>query len=253
MKRLLILVFLVQMTACSNSDSSPAQNSNSVTICPRIINGQTCDEAGSPIVEISSLTLQGETACSGTLIEPNKVLTAAHCFVFNTVLAASVSSGDTVVAVSKIATHPNVQINNISSALFNDVAVLTLSRSLSNSTLPLLVSTSPEIGDNIGINGFGLDEIGALGTSKGGAMIISNVTSNHIFADFDGSGANTCNGDSGGPATITLSGGQVAIIGLTSSGIVAECSAGDTTLFTNIQNSSVFDFILQQAPNVGTI
>jgi len=250
-QRLLLIITVLALNACSGGGSGSSNTNNEVTICPRVINGQSCDDSGSPIVEIVSLSADGkESLCSGTAISADKVLTAAHCFAFTTIVKAVVKAGDNVVSVKKIFIHPGLaQTKN---ALFNDVAIIQTSKAHRAPTLPILLSQSVNSGDTVGINGYGLDEAGHLGALKGGSMKVNSVTVNHISATFNGGGSNTCNGDSGGPATETTAQG-VGLVGLTSTGIKTDCGPGDVTLFTNLQSSDVLDFITSIVPDVGTI
>lgn len=217
----------------------------------RVINGATCTEAGSPIVEISLLESSGDASlCSGTLLTSTHVLTAAHCF-FDEVRIASVAVGGQRVTASTVTVHPGVGIVPGILAVFNDVAILTLRTPITNQpTLPLIVSESVDVGDIFGVFGFGLDENDELGELQGGEMRISEVTENHITALFDGSGSNSCSGDSGGPAVYTTTSGVTGIVGVVSSGTITNCTAGDNAIYANTQGASILNFITQVVPDV---
>ncbi|MDZ4787206.1 MAG: trypsin-like serine protease [bacterium] len=251
MKRILSLISIVSVLFSCGGGGSDAVSDNAVTICPRIINGESCSGIGSPIVEIEITSANGTVSlCSGSVITSNQVLTAAHCFAFTKVVKVDVVSDTTKFSVSKFSFHPD--LGQSGNALFNDVAIVQTRKSLNLPTLPLVLSQTVEKGDQIGINGYGLDAEGNLGNLKGGSMTVSNITVNHVEAAFDGDGSNTCNGDSGGPATLTI-GNTVGIVGLTSTGLNPKCQAGDVTLFTNTQSQSVLDYITSIAPDIATL
>ncbi len=254
--RILLTVILMGLVACGGSSGSDSGGSlDDANFCLglnlKIIDGQTCSTAGSPIVRINLEGRDGKSAiCTGNVIDTDKILTAAHCFIAFRVSNATVSVGSGEINVVQVDIHPDVGTDGVNLALFNDVAILTTERDLGLSTIPIIVSKDIETGDAIGVQGFGLDEDGNFGVSKGGAMIVSDVTSNHIAAAFTGDGSNPCNGDSGGPALLTIDDGTVGVVGVVSSGNPnTECLEGDVTLFANLQTDSILDFVLDRVPN----
>lgn len=255
-KILIIAPLFFILSACGGGSSSDSSANNPVTICPRsfdarIINGQSCEAAGSPIVRLNVVSAKGVLSiCSGSVVSSNKVLTAAHCFLIGNVASVSVENDQSVFPANKVFVHPEFAIGE--TALFNDVAIVQTTRSMNLPTMPILLSQDIKKGQKIGINGFGIDNSGEIGILKGGTMQISSVTTNHIGANFNGKDSNTCNGDSGGPATFTIN-NRPSVIGITSSGIKTDCSKGDVTLFTNIQSQNVLDFITSIVPEIGTL
>ncbi len=264
---LLTLALLFSPAGCGGGSSSDGGNDRGLSnnACPilglntrghntRIINGTPCGESSSPIVQVNTLTIDAAGLCSGTLLTPTTVLTAAHCF-FGIVLDSFVEVNGVRAGVSEIISHPDVSIDPVTFAVFNDAAIVRLSSALPGRALPILGSRSVSNGDIVSIFGYGLDNDGNSDVLRSGEMRVSDVNSNHVSAAFNGEGSNTCNGDSGGPAVFTFTNGDGvevdAIVGLVSSGELISCREGDRTLFTNVNSDSVMSFITSTVPGVG--
>ena len=124
---------------------------------------------------------------------------------------------------------------------------MTLDRAIPSPVMPILLSRSAQVGENGFVFGFGNTEQGpniqlSLDALQGGTTTIRELTSNHLFVLFDGSGVNVCNGDSGGPLVVEVN-GQPAIAGIISQGNVPGCLPGDVTTFTNLQSDSVLPWL----------
>ena len=267
-KTALLALLILALASCSgggDSDSSDGGGGSdgggpSTDACGdlglKIIDGTTCSSGSSSVVNLTIFQIDGSAAsCTGTVIDSAHVLTAGHCFFAGGAFTSQidVEFGSTKVVTSSFRVHPSYSEDNQNQAVFNDVAVITVNVPAGFAPIPLLLSRAPQIGDIFDIFGYGFDENGNIGELKSGQMEIDQVTSNHIFSEFDGQGSNTCQGDSGGPAIYVLN-GSPAIIGITSSGTAsAACQVGDLSLFANVQDSSILDFITSQAPGTGAI
>jgi Trypsin len=135
----------------------------------------------------------------------------------------------------------------------NDLAIVSIGEDAAVNPAPIVLSRAPRSGDSITIFGYGRDNQGKLGSLRFGEMTLSEVTENLLFARFSGKSANSCNGDSGGPAFFSFeSEGQIesGIVGIISAGTAttATCAKGETSLFTNLQSPSALDFMSSIAP-----
>lgn len=244
---------LIALASCSGSDGGDGLSRNAcgtLGLDSRIIDGSECSESGSPVVKISLLNENGtEALCSGSMITSDDVLTAAHCVVTSRVVGATVGAGGQQAAVTEILVHPGVRFDAQAQAIFNDVAILKLAAPLNLPTLPIIASDPVESGDTMAIFGYGRDENGNFQTLRSGETRIGSVTPQHLIAGFDGDeGSNSCNGDSGGPGVVT-SNGQTGIVSIVSSGNNPSCTAGDISLYANVQGDDLLSFIVSAVPD----
>lgn len=257
--KIAVALLILVMSACGGGggDDSEQLSTNAcgtLGLNTKIINGTECSVSGSPVLALNLLSRDGSgSLCSGTLITPTQILTAAHCFVTDPVVSAFTEVDGKRIFGKTVHVHPDAQINASAGIATNDVAILDMEESINRPTVALLTSRSPAIGDTFSIFGYGKDSNGDIGSLRSGEMRIEDITLNHLIADYEGEGSNTCNGDSGGPAIFTLSDGNgTALIGVTSSGTSADCQEGDHSFFANLQAPSISSFIRSKAPSIRT-
>lgn len=247
----------VALTACGGGSGGDAAQPSATALCnsagvqPKIFNGTTCtNSTQSPVVQLIMLQGSSTYSCSGVMLTPTKVLSAAHCFPAGTSRVAGLvhdaSGAAQLVEAQSWVNHPGY-VESYSS-IINDAAVVTLASAMPNPTMALLVSSPSRKGQQVFIAGWGLPT----SDLTVGTAVLSKVTDWQLEVEFTGALSNTCSGDSGGPA-YRFVGERQGVVGLTSTGTTRNCGAADQSLFTNIQTPEVLNFIRAQAPGAAEI
>jgi secreted trypsin-like serine protease len=201
---------------------------------------------------VKLIIIKGDSGfvCTGTVVSPTTVLTAAHCFSqgADTVqIVTTVKGRQSAVAARSIAVHPQWGVSN--NVMFNDIAVVKTSRRLSTPTTPILLSRSPSESEEAVVAGYGqtTNEGGVETNVYAGRAIVDDVSDNHVFIDYTRSQAHPCRGDSGG-ALFIANGTGIGIVGVVSQSdpsvdVDDICTPGDRTLYTSVRDPSVEAFI----------
>jgi secreted trypsin-like serine protease len=169
--------------------------------------------------EVGLLYLQGQPACTATLIGSRTVLTAAHCVTndkkapFTTIQAVSFKVGGVMYMASQVNMHEGYRYS--SGRWVADVAVVRLGQPVQDIAPAQVTKTPPVQGETVTLVGFGYTSDNAassFGVKRKAQNTIGQVSGNLItFHGATGSVGNICFGDSGGPAFAVRDGVEYVI------------------------------------------
>ncbi|KAJ8719667.1 hypothetical protein PYW08_011842 [Mythimna loreyi] len=226
----------------------------------RIVGGSLSNPGQFPHQAGLLINLDGrQGVCGGSLLRPNRVVTAAHCWYdgrnqassFTVVLGSTrLFSGGTRIVTSNVIMHRRWS----PSLVRNDVAMIRLPNNvaLSNTINVIALPSGSQLNENFAgeiatASGFGRTADGASISNNQGLShvtmpVITNtvcklsfpvhVQSSNICTSGAG-GRSTCNGDSGGPLTVNRSGRPI-LIGITSFGSARGCQVGSPAAFARV-------------------
>lgn len=241
---------------CESSEADAASFKVSVTpaailesdsdALPFIIGGQPVDDG--LFDQVVAILLDGELHCSGTLIGPKTILTAAHCvagyeqaitngrfeiFVGNSIFVDG--QRNPIVGYDFPRDPAGLMYRRDDHSISHDIGILYLAEKSQMTPVALHndVPTWDDIesieGSELTFVGFGLKVIKqGKGTGKGVKREATWRFENRDVYNFyfKGQSSNTCKGDSGGPAFIRVGAtGDLFLVGITSSGN-SSCTSG---------------------------
>jgi secreted trypsin-like serine protease len=206
---------------------------------PQVIGGTTVPAGGFPYAAYIYAATGGSAfqACTGTVIAPTIILTAAHCVFFSSAVlpasAFSVQTGTLTRSTTTPPVPPNVTAVHAdpyyNPATFqNDAAILVLAQPTSAPSIPLATTASAALytpGTVVSYAGWGetvadTESSAAVALQTGSVSILPNATcqtaveyhpSVTLCVGGPGYRPATCHGDSGGPLIANTAAGAVQI------------------------------------------
>ncbi|WP_181198119.1 S1 family peptidase [Enhygromyxa salina] len=191
---------------------------------PLIYGGEDIDPGEWPAV----VAVRTSKLCTGTLIAPDLILTAAHCFDPEPVADVRIYFGDDLATGNEVSSsewgrHPDFCLPADCGEDLHDFAWVRLPAPVAIE--PIIPITDPlefdevmRAGTQLWFVGYGEDESAVVGTKR---EVLASLTSfNESGREFraGGGGKDTCLGDSGGPALVQLGSGEWRLAGVISRG-----------------------------------
>ncbi len=153
---------------------------------------------GTPTAQYPSVGIVGDPGggfCTGTLIAPQYVLTAAHCAVDQGVRLGDTQGrftvGGSTIATSQVIVHPNYSEATFGTDTANDIAILKLNQQVTSVPVSPIYRTIPTVGATLTLVGFGgggtgnTGSDGSFGTKRVGTTPIDRVSTTLIHWSFD--------------------------------------------------------------------
>lgn len=222
--------------------------------------GGSIDKADPAIVELIMETGDDGGTCTATFISQTVLLTAAHCVVdennpkviptnatFKVMLAPSATTAKTTdfitVPRANVHFHPQYDGNGA-----HDVAIVVLDQPVSVTPIPIgrTALTQADVGKRVRIVGYGMSK--RVESDNDGSETKRTVTTAimSLQGDLVGIGSSNgqaCNGDSGGPALLSIDGVETLIATDDLAAMATNCAGGDLYQRTDLHLDFIDQFL----------
>jgi hypothetical protein len=204
-------------------------------------------------LEVVGIIANERVVCTGTLVHPRVVLTAAHCLAIEDSLSvffgAQYVRGEPTIRTVEKRPHPEFEPRTLA----NDVGLLLLEEKAPPEAPIARLDERPlddsVVGTEVRVVGFGAERGGEspLGAKKTGRALVAAV--NRWEVRLSPGPALTCSGDSGGPVFLAV-GGAETLVGVTSAGDAACTSVSVATRVDGLLGSFITPY-LESVPDDG--
>jgi hypothetical protein len=219
-------------------------------IVPLVTHG--APDPGHPAV-VAIVDSDGHTECSGTVIAPHFVLTAAHCVVpqieqgASVVFGASIASPTGSAPIAALRMHPGYDSNTFA----DDAAIVVLGASVPVAAAQL-GTAPPATGSDVTVVGWGetTADAGDYGVKRDGVALVTAVST--LSFDLDPDPSQPCVGDSGGAAFHQSEGVEV-LVGITSHGDAACVTRATYTRVDAVTANFIVPTIVMLGPGTASV